>query len=114
MKVTFRANSRTGRYSPGKIYTEDLTPILEALIKKNRHLSLIDPPDIDIARAQEAAALAPKPEPTPEVKDGGDKSATPAKEPRPIVGQDSEDRANPKSGERSGGSEVESPKVGRE
>lgn len=47
MLVTFRANSRVEHFMPGRIYTEELTPLLKALLSHDVHLSLIDPPSLE-------------------------------------------------------------------
>ncbi len=47
MLVTFVANAKVHKYRPGKIYTETLTPLLKALLDKDVHLSLIDPPTLE-------------------------------------------------------------------
>lgn len=47
MQVTFRANTRVLGFLPGKIYTVELEPLLEELLKKDVHVSLIDPPTLD-------------------------------------------------------------------
>ena len=46
MLVTFLANSRVLNYMPGFIYTVELTPLLRAVLEQDKHLSLIDPPEL--------------------------------------------------------------------
>lgn len=50
MQVTFRANSNFNGYKAGRIYTEELTPRLKAALLNDRHLSLIDPPTLEVRR----------------------------------------------------------------
>lgn len=47
MLVTFKANTRVLNYMPGRIYTVELDPLLEGLLKEDVHLNLIDPPTLD-------------------------------------------------------------------
>lgn len=56
MLVTFRANTRVLKFSPGRIYTVELddNPLIRPLLEKDIHLSLIDPPSLE----------APPPPPT--------------------------------------------------
>lgn len=61
MRVTFIAYSKTLGYSPGRIYEEELYPLLEAVLRKDVHLRLIDPPSLD---------PAPVPEPPKEGTNG--------------------------------------------
>lgn len=46
MRVTFKANAKVLGYEPGKIYTEELTPLVKALLEQDVHLNLIDPPSL--------------------------------------------------------------------
>lgn len=46
-QVTFRADGRVAHYRPGKVYTETLTPYLEALLRNGSILVLIDPLTLD-------------------------------------------------------------------
>lgn len=48
MLVTFRANTNILGYKAGKFYTTELTDTLEAVLKHDRHLSLVDPPSLDM------------------------------------------------------------------
>jgi hypothetical protein len=50
MQVTFKANANFMGYKAGKIYTEELTPMLKAALLNDRHLSLIDPPSLEVRR----------------------------------------------------------------
>jgi len=50
--VTFVSNAKVHKYRPGKIYTEELTPLLKALLDKDVHLSLIDPPTLEAPPVQ--------------------------------------------------------------
>lgn len=59
MIVTFKANSRLGKYRPGKVYHEELTPLLKAILLKDDHLQLIDPPTLDPPAPAPAPVAAP-------------------------------------------------------
>lgn len=50
MLVTFRANTRVLKFSPGRIYTVELddNPLIRPLLEKDVHLSLIDPPSLEV------------------------------------------------------------------
>lgn len=66
-KVTFRADGRVApNYSPGHVYTETLTPYLEALLRNGSILILIDPLSLD--EPDPAPVLAKLPEPKVEEK----------------------------------------------
>ena len=81
MKVTFRSDAKIHSYSPGKIYTEDLNPLLEAMLRKGEQLILIDPIDLDAAIA---AANAPKVSP-PVIVKVEEKKPEPKPEPKKYV-----------------------------
>ena len=73
-QVTFRADGRVLRYSPGKVYTEELNPLLETLLRKGTILILIDPLTLDDPAPVPAPVapvivkVEPKPEPTEQRK----------------------------------------------
>jgi len=52
MQVTFRANANVMGYKVGKVYTEELTTELKALLLNDVHLSLIDPPTLEVRRPE--------------------------------------------------------------
>jgi hypothetical protein len=71
MNVTFRADGRVLHYSPGTVYTEALTPLLEALLRNGSNLVLIDPLTLDPVPAPAPVPVlvqVPKPEPKAEEK----------------------------------------------
>ena len=47
MKVTFRCDGRILDFYPGLIYTIELTPMIEAALRRSASLTLIDPPSLD-------------------------------------------------------------------
>jgi hypothetical protein len=63
MLVTFKANSRVLNYFPGKIYTEELDPVLKALLEKDVHLQLIDPPSLELSDEMKQSWFTPEVEP---------------------------------------------------
>lgn len=63
MEVTFRANSNVLGYRAGEVYTEELTPLLRAVILNDKHLSLIDPPNLEILRPVPQVPEVRRPEP---------------------------------------------------
>lgn len=106
MKVTFVSYSKVLGYRPGRIYTDELYPLLEAVLRKDVHLRLIDPPTLD------GPPTTPK-----EVLNGSSKNI---KSPNPAkgAGQDnrrsSGDRPSTESGEHPKGDSIVSPPVGWE
>lgn len=46
MEVTFVANSRILNYRRGDVVKTELTPHLRAILQHERHLVLIDPPEL--------------------------------------------------------------------
>lgn len=47
MKVTFLCGGHVLGYEAGKIYEDELTPLLEAVLRQDRDLRLLDPPSLD-------------------------------------------------------------------
>lgn len=106
MKVTFVSYSKVLGYRPGRIYEEELYPLLEAVLRKDVHLRLIDPPTLD------EQPTTPK-----EVLNGNSKNI---KSPNPPKGagqnnrRSSGDGSSTKSGEHPKGDSSNSPPVRRE
>jgi hypothetical protein len=47
MIVTFITRSRVMGYRPGQVIKTELTPIIKALLIKDKHIQLIDPPSVE-------------------------------------------------------------------
>lgn len=124
--VTFKVEGRTSLgYKLGKIYTVPLTPLLEAVLRADRDLRLIDPLSIDELKAKAKAKAKekekpkvdpPKPKPKATTKKESDDGKS-SVEPSPVVAEEYttssrksyRDRPTEESGERSEGGEDASP-----
>lgn len=71
MEVTFVANSRVMGYRPGQIIKATLTPMLKAILDKGVHLTLIDPPSLEVADARRTSSGNTKERRSTNDKDNG-------------------------------------------
>lgn len=73
MQVTFRANSNFMGYKSGNVYTEELTPLLKAALLNDKHLSLIDPPTLEVRRPEPKKEIENKKKTVKETVENADK-----------------------------------------